>query len=128
MRTIKFRGRRIDNGEWVYGYYRFRNFSKQHIIYSFKNEVAYIFEVDPSTVGQYIGTHYGDGKEMYEGDKMRSNEHKINCKIVWEKETTCYSMAWDDGKITRFRKFYDYDELEYIGNIHESVDSQGGGK
>lgn len=58
MRKISFRGRRIDNNEWVYGYL-FSN-TKFAVILEYagdktENEAYYHqYAVIPETVGQYI--------------------------------------------------------------------------
>jgi uncharacterized phage protein (TIGR01671 family) len=58
MREIKFRGKSVDNGEWVYGCYC-RFFGKQLVDH---------IEIDINTVGQFIGLEDKYGKEIYEGD------------------------------------------------------------
>lgn len=68
-RTIKFRGKRIDNGEWVYGSYVTHNtYSDDQII---EGGVAY--DIIPESIGQFIEQLDEDGKEIYDGDFLHSN-------------------------------------------------------
>lgn len=80
MRPIKFRGRRIDNGEYVYGVY-----VKSVPMSSFPGIVDnddYIHDVDPDSVAQLIGYDV-NGKEIYEGDTLIDGFGK-EFKVVWE--------------------------------------------
>lgn len=58
MREIKFRGKRIDNGEWVYGSYHCTNtdgYLRYFILPEKDWKYNFEYEVDPETIGQYTG-------------------------------------------------------------------------
>lgn len=60
MREIKFWGKRLDNGEWLYGSLVVLN--GRYFIFDGANRHA----VDPATVGQYPGLHDRKGIVIYE--------------------------------------------------------------
>ena len=69
MRQIKFRGRRVDTGKFVFGDLFHMTGGRIGII--FDKRIAAV-EVDPESVAQLVG-HDSNGKEVYEGDTLIDN-------------------------------------------------------
>jgi len=100
MREIKFRGKRIKTGEWVYGFYCYSPVQKEHKIISYVNDdllnlanaiyqnkrrktlIQKTYIVDPKSVGQYIDIKDSKEKEIYEGDIIKCGKSIV--KVEWD--------------------------------------------
>ena len=117
-REVKFRGKRVDNGEWLYGNYIKRWCGTKHKHYI--NDRLYDYEVDPETVGEYTNFCDKNSKEIYEGDIVRHEEglNHIVFKDGAYKAEYILSFDWQTNDS------YTVDELqnccEIIGNIYEN--------
>ena len=109
MREIKFRGKRIDNDEWVYGWFS-EDYGFAEILTEY-NDCEVILE----TVGQYTGLKDRDGVEIYEGDVIQefAGEH---AQGVWEHSNV--SVVEDLRWIPESLGFADCTYI--IGNIHDN--------
>lgn len=127
MREIKFRGKRVDNGEWVIGdlmwHKRFMEL-KPYIKEKDTGQIEW-FEVKPHTVGQYTGLKDRREKEIYRNDIVKC-AYGIG-KVVFN--AGCFMVEWiGDGeaymeflfsKDGMYRREGD-EVFEVIGNIHDN--------
>lgn len=87
-REILFRGKRINNGEWVEGQYayllNFRTEDGEPIKHMILDGTPFGQTVDPSTVGQYTGLTDKNGKKIFEGDLITTDWwHGHNAKVIF---------------------------------------------
>ena len=119
MRKILFRGKRKDNGEWVYGFYVCLN-GKEHRIYTGYAETDCddfypdIYSVMPETVGQFSWLTDTDRNRVYDGDIVRV----WSSNIVGECLSAIAVVKFDDYELMRFLDCSN--EIMVIGNIHDN--------
>lgn len=128
-RVIKFRGKRLADGEWIYGDF-FRNRGLAFIAADgiVENPLASWkdYNVDPDTVGQFTGLHDAQGKEIYVGDILRMSCRKDDLGIVkWENEAAAFTIR-EKGKLRWWYLINRHYEL--VGNVHDNPELLKGGQ
>ena len=127
VRTIIFRGKRIDNGEWVEGSYchaeKLDRSGDEHFIIEYSANGS-SHRVDPDTVGQYTGLKDKNGKRIFEGDIVRCGTGRI-CKVIFfiSPGVSGFDLVpiggFDAPPPHNWSLFAD---TEIIGNIHDNHD------
>ena len=124
MREILFRGKRVDNGEWIQG-----------DIVQFPVHGA---EVDSDTVGQYTGLTDKNGKKIFEGDILQGFWYceGVRAKVVWIDDAATFGILYSfrkSGEETAWlnSSWYKFTSEspcfpEIIGNIYDNPELLGG--
>ncbi len=113
-----WRGKRVDNGEWVKGYL-IKMWGKYHL-QDQENENL-VVEVDPETLGECVGFPARCGKIIFEGDFLQNLDNGKIGLVAWSDrgagfvcryKTDCYDT---NGLIELRAK-----RAIIIGNVHDN--------
>ena len=144
-REVIFHGERLDNGKWIEGsllQYIVGGVLKSFIFdpsgYRLFGDLASFIEVDPKTVGQYIGKNDKYGRKIFDGhilsgfrypylDNGRDNYF---AEVVWNDDSCAFEIVTrvnpksgvqgiSDGITVNFDNFNSND-WEIIGNIFDN--------
>ena len=85
MRDIKFRGKNINTGEWVYGFFKKNAHGDCYI----EDEYGLSTAVLPETVGQMVCI-IDEGDEVYEGDYINDYNDDFTMRVEWDEEDMRY--------------------------------------
>ena len=129
MREILFRGKRTDNGEWVFGMAWI--FREKTMICPWrkgmcKYDTGYFpVQIISKTFGQFAGLTDKNGKRIFEGDIVTglfSFGMPFNAVVTFQ--DGAFGLEWYRGNAKTFNAFTSICNVEYevIGNIHDDPD------
>lgn len=124
MKEILFRGKRVDNGEWGYGYAVKGNDKKYQMFIAASIGVGFFtggiiaYEVIPETVGQFTGILDKNGKKIFEGDIVES-PNGTQGFIEWQNEECAFLVNIGDDWQTM-----DDCPYEVVGNIYDNKEEE----
>ena len=139
MREILFRGKRIDNGEympgsygdWVYGSYGLKlnvatgehdEYIMESVYNGATNSSYFVdYKIITGTAGQYTGLTDKDGNKIFEGDKVAFVDFLSGWETECIGEVIFSEYGWHfTNSITESNMHsYEPDDIEIIGNIHD---------
>ena len=126
MREILFRGKRVDNGELVYGWLCRVGDKYANIVEKYTEVLC---SVSTKTIGQHTGLTDKNGKKSFEGDIIKivpdydySDDYSIS-KVYSYNGVFCVDYHGDDFDSTALGFLEDYlpdGDFEVIGNIYDN--------
>lgn len=134
MREILFRAKRLDNGEWLEGYYAI--VGDKHVIikkemetylaldHNYRHEKrtgSEVVQVLFHTVGQFTGTCAYNGQKIYEGDIVETGSpEKKKCSVKFNEASGAYELHEIGGQYFHTIDCFLPYQIEVVGNIYDN--------
>ena len=119
IENIKFKAKRLDNGEWIKGYFYEEN-DNTYIIENRQKESKLnrnpAYQIDHSTVCQFTGLKDCEGKELFENDLIHFVGHKPMGTVIWSEENYAFMVASGNEPLYWLSDVQEIGKIEIVGN------------
>lgn len=126
-RQILFRGKRLDNGEWIYGDLQLGDGDHIPMIGVVRggHDPNY-YQVEEATIGQFTGLRDKDSRPIYEGDIVMQRGYSGVKPMVVRFEQGAFIVGWHGGSSTQTRPMLIQKRCVVIGNVIDHPDLLNG--
>lgn len=126
-RQIIFRGKCLDNGEWIYGDLQLGDGDHIPMIGVVRggHDPDY-YQVEEETIGQFTGLRDKDSRPIYEGDIVMQRGYSGVKPMVVRFEQGAFIVGWHGGSSTQTRPMLIQKRCEVIGNAIDHPDLLNG--
>lgn len=118
MRQIKFKAKRLDNGEWIIGSFvvmKIPALSKT-TIGIVAADGATLHEIDPSTVCQFTGLKDCKDNEIFDHDLIHFVGHKPIGEVIWSEEDYAFMIASENEPLYWLSDVLEIGKIERVCN------------
>ena len=119
IENIKFKAKRLDNGEWIKGYFYEEN-DNTYIIENRQKESKLnrnpAYQIDPSTVCMFTGLKDCGGKELFENDLIHFVGHKPIGTVIWSEENYAFMVASGNEPLYWLSEVLEIGKIAIVGN------------
>lgn len=112
MKNIKFKAKRLGNGEWVKG-------DLNHLVdgvYISNDNGCNMAQVDPGTVCQFTGLKDCEGNEIWEHDLIHFVGYKLTAEVIWSEEDYAFMAACENELLYWLSDVLKIGKIERVDN------------
>lgn len=117
IENIKFKAKRLDNGEWVEGDLKH---STSYVGIGYPSsafpDVPIVHRVNPSSVCMFTGLRDCKGNEIWEHDLIHFVGYKPTAEVIWSEEDYAFMAVSENEHLYCLSDVQEIGKIEIVGN------------